>query len=539
MPIFNNGKQTTHRFGGGKETRASFSDNKQVFGQADQGAGMFTFDTAGITFSVSVAGIVSLSISIGTISSADYTDGHDLGYVSSNTPRHNDIVVNIPDGYSNSGTVSGRVSFTQLKVGQPTVTTDSASNIVSTTARLNGTHTGDGGADLTASGFYIIKGSGYGTSGIINFGDEAPVNDLVDTFSVNVSVDPDSNYQYVAYARNDAGLTGYGSVVSFKSALPTATASWVFSSADPFEGGTLSDVISSTVGDWYGASDIVTNSSGVAISAGCGSDAETCTVYRDTVSRNRYTGATRDAEYVCTKSVGSGTPSCTSPTGAIGDIDERVETGSRIAEETTTEDLVVTNSEFNAGTSEWNAEQIIVEECSVNQAGTLASITTNYGTATATNLSQIPANTGTTTQTPTVIFDVTGSIDDIPEGFHYEENEDNTWEFTGLSVDCDQPGVTIVTPKFNADSAVINSLLINNDDGEAILANGDIFSIDGTSGTYTITAPTGVGGTVQTPEGENGDGKFNIPGGGSNTHSFFITNSLGTATYSFEIEATT
>ena len=538
MSLYENGRRITRPFDEGTRVRSGFMNGTKVM--AEGVGGRFRFENAGINFSVSVAGIVSLSISQGTIASADYTDGQDLGYVSSNTPRHNDIVVTVPAGYRNAGnTVDGRVSFTQLKVDQPTVTTDAASNKISTTARLNGTHTGDGGADLTASGFYIIKGSGYGTSGIINFGDEAPVNDLVDTFSVNVSVDPDSNYQYVAYAENDAGLTGYGSVVSFKSALPTATASWVFSSADPFEGGTLSDVISSTVGDWYGASDIVTNSSGVAISAGCGSDAETCTVYRDTVSRNRYTGATRDAEYVCTKSVGSGTPSCTSPTGAIGDIDERVETGSRIAEETTTEDLVVTNSEFNAGTSEWNAEQIIVEECSVNQAGTLASISTNYGTTTVTNLSQVSANTGTTNQYPNLTFDVTGSIDDIPEGFHYEENEDNTWTFTGLTAEnCEQPGVTIVTPKFNANSAIINSLLINNNDGEAMLADGDIFSIAGETGTYTITAPTGVGGTVQTPDGENGDGKFNVPGGGSNTHSFFITNSLGTATYSFEIEAT-
>ena len=69
------------------------------------------------------------------------------------------------------------------------------------------------------------------------------------------------------------------------------------------------------------------------------------------------------------------------------------------------------------------------------------------------------------------------------------------------------------------------------------VGDGGSFTIDGSGGTYVVTAPTGTGGPVFTPAGSNGAGTFTLSGGRAREHLFRITNTLGTVDYSFEVEA--
>jgi len=80
--------------------------------------GPFTFTTAGLTgFRVdSNGGVTGPTITKGSIKSITYASGYSNGYfplVDTNTTRTAVVVVNIPAGYTNSGTVSGTLTTTQ------------------------------------------------------------------------------------------------------------------------------------------------------------------------------------------------------------------------------------------------------------------------------------------------------------------------------------------------------------------------------------------------------------------------------------------
>ena len=166
MPTFNNGRQLL-KFSNGRALVSAYSNGREVY-NTDGGLQEFTFADAGVTFSVSPSGVVSLSITTGTIQSSTYDDGHDFGPVTSDVTRHNNITVNVPSGFSNSGTVSMELTSVQQAVSIPTVTTTGESNVGTTFATLNGSVTSD--IPILEKGFYHIEGNGFSPNFIANNG---------------------------------------------------------------------------------------------------------------------------------------------------------------------------------------------------------------------------------------------------------------------------------------------------------------------------------------------------------------------------------
>ena len=486
----------------------------------------FSFSDAGISFSVSQSGIVSLSITSGTIASSTYSNGQNLGSVSTNTTRHNSITVNIPSGYSNSGTITMTVDAIQLAASYPSVVTNSAS-AASTFATLSGTITDDGGLPILESGFYFIQGTGYGSSTVANSG--IYVYDGISTtgsFSENASgLSPDTSYSFIAFARNSAG-TRYGVVRTFTTISVPAQAGYVLSGAGEFTGGTLAGTTNLGTGNWYGASFILPSSgSSAPTAASCASDQEFCTIYRDTQTRDRYINGTRTEEYTCViTQEGSGTPSCTNPNNPVGGLYSTTGTGSYFVYNTSTETRSVTNTEYESPGTEFDASHILVTSCGVSQNGNSVFVNTNYGTAIPKGT--IAPNTTTQPRNVTVFYDVSGTI---PDGY---DEEFQTFAFTNLSTTCEQPGIDIEDPpSFDAFSATVTTL-----DGTQFASDGDFVAIEGAGGTYFVGAPTGTGGIVTS--GKFGSGAFTIGGGQERVHSFSITNSQGTVSYSFTVEST-
>jgi len=107
-------------------------------------------------------------------------------------------------------TYGDEVSFTTAPVTVPTVSTDPATSVGETFSVLNGTVTEDGGAEVTARGFY------YGTSANpVATGIKIAQGNGDGNFSSNVSgLSSGTTYKYVAYATNSIG-TSYGEERSF------------------------------------------------------------------------------------------------------------------------------------------------------------------------------------------------------------------------------------------------------------------------------------------------------------------------------------
>ena len=529
MPLFTNGSIISRLFKNGNSISAEYTNGSQVFGSSSAGPSLptFTFEAAGISFSVSQAGIVSLSISSGTIASSTYSNGQNLGAVSTNTTRHNSITVNVPSGFSNSGTITMTVDATQLAASSPSVVTNSAS-AASTFATLSGTITDDGGLPILESGFYFIQGTGYGSSTVANSG--IYVYDGISTegtFSENASgLSPDTSYSFIAFARNSVG-TRYGVVRTFTTISVPAQAGYVLSGAGEFTGGTLAGTTNLGTGNWYGASFILPSSgSSAPTAASCASDQEFCTIYRDTQTRDRYINGTRTEEYTCViTQEGSGTPSCTNPNNPVGGLYSTTGTGSYFVYNTSTETRSVTNTEYESPGIEFDASHILVTSCGVSQNGNSVFVNTNYGTAIPKGT--IAPNTTTQPRNVTVFYDVSGTI---PDGY---DEEFQTFAFTNLSTTCEQPGIDIEDPpSFDTSSATVTTL----GEGSQPASDGDFVAIEGFGGTYVVGAPTGTGGIVTS--GKFGAGTFTIGGGQERVHSFSITNSQGTVTYSFTVEST-
>ena len=120
---------------------------------------------------------------------------------------------------TSTGTI---LSFTTLDV--PTVATNAASDVTTTSATLNGTISADGGDSITEHGF------AWGTGSTLVGGDTATTTlgagsegSFTDGLS---SLDPGTTYYYRAYAVNSAGTT-LGSIATFDTtvAAPTISAS--------------------------------------------------------------------------------------------------------------------------------------------------------------------------------------------------------------------------------------------------------------------------------------------------------------------------
>ena len=489
----------------------------------------FTFADAGVTFSVSPSGVVSLSITTGTIQSSTYDDGHDFGPVTSDVTRHNNITVNVPSGFSNSGTVSMELTSVQQAVSIPTVTTTGESNVGTTFVTLNGSVTSD--IPILEKGFYHIEGNGFSPNFIANNGLYVfdSVSGTGNYSEITSGLTNETTYSYIAFARNAVGIA-YGLVDTFTTTQAPATADWVYSNSGDPEGGTAGTLTCAAYGDWTGAADIQFSGSN-PVSASCGSDDELCTITRTRACTQPFTNADQDQVGVCTITMtGSGTPSCSSPTGAVGSTTTRtISSASYVVTTMETETRQVTNDAFEEPIF-FTSDNIVVTSCGVTDNGDDGFVNTNFGTATITNLGSISSNTGTNDKLVTVIFTVTG---DIPDGFDTET--DTTFTFNGLTTQCIQPPIVVedIQPSFNAFSAQV--AVLGGDSGN--VGDGDFFTLEGSGGTYVVTAPTGEGGPVFTPAGSNGAGTFTLSGGRSRQHTFRITNTLGTVNYTFDVEA--
>ena len=406
----------------------------------------FTFADAGVTFSVSVSGVVSLSITTGTIQSSTYDDGHSFGVITSDADRHNNIVVLVPTGYSNTGqTVAMELIYTQQGASLPTVTTVDESNVNTTFATLNGSVSSL--IPILEKGFYYIEGnisipSFIASNGFYLFDSNSGTGNYSEVAS---GLSNGTTYSYIAFARNSLG-TAYGSVDTFTTIQAPATADWIYSNSGDPEGGTEGTLTCAPYGDWTGAADIQFSGTNPT-SASCGSEDELCTITRTRSCTQPFTNADQDQVGVCTIiTTGSGTPSCSSPTGAVGSTTTRtITSASYVVTTMETETRQVTNDAFEAPVF-FTSDNIVVTSCGVSDNGDSGFVLTNFGTATITNLGSISPNTGSNDRLVNVTFTVTG---DIPDGFDMEV--DTTFTFVGLTTQCIQTPIVVegVQPSFN------------------------------------------------------------------------------------------
>ena len=149
----------------------------------------------------------TVSVSYTTISYSEATGGATwLAYLTNGNT----------DGGNNSGW-----DFTDA----PTLTTDAASSVATSTVTLNGSITATGGADATESGF--VYGTDSALSTVIatsTLGGQTGTASFTEDLT---SLTPGTAYYFRAYATNSAG-TGYGSIETFSTdavVVPTVSAS--------------------------------------------------------------------------------------------------------------------------------------------------------------------------------------------------------------------------------------------------------------------------------------------------------------------------
>ena len=217
---FKNGVEITSAANNGTMIQSGYENGTQIFG-AGGALEPFTFDDAGIEFTINNLGIVSLTIALGTIASADYDDGHDFKPVTNETPRVNNIVVNVPGGYSNTGTVNGTKRFIQPAVSLPTVTLEdiAAGTLFTNSYRvdLEGEITDDGGLDVSTAGFYVYQGTTTNPNTVLSEGTEITQSDVLGEFTQTYSTTLSNTvFSVIAYATNVIGI-GVSSVKQYTS----------------------------------------------------------------------------------------------------------------------------------------------------------------------------------------------------------------------------------------------------------------------------------------------------------------------------------
>ncbi|MFA5386216.1 MAG: hypothetical protein WC297_00850 [Candidatus Paceibacterota bacterium] len=137
----------------------------------------------------------------------------------------------------------------------PTITTQAATNVATSTVTLNGTLTAEGGASSTISGFDYGLTDAYGTEATSTY------NAGVGTFLENItSLTPNTTYHFRAKAKNSAGW-GYGSdttLTTISTSTLTTNAATDLAATTATLNGTLTDEghsSSTIVGFQYGLTD--------------------------------------------------------------------------------------------------------------------------------------------------------------------------------------------------------------------------------------------------------------------------------------------
>ena len=207
----------------------------QQFGQSEASTTVFTLANAGISFSVAQSGIVSLSISTGTLEGTNYSNGQNLGTVSSNTTRTLTGNVRVPNDSSVWTNAGQTVSITGISAQQSATlsnytTTQAESNISFTVSKpgivsisitggplndanyTNGQNLGTVAVNTvrTLTGDYVVP------SGYLNTGSTVPVSiDTTQIFTETAFAFGDINTNNVLSINRRTGvLSGVGSFAS-------------------------------------------------------------------------------------------------------------------------------------------------------------------------------------------------------------------------------------------------------------------------------------------------------------------------------------
>ena len=220
----------------GTGVNSGYQAGTQIF---SSGGGLvpFAYGDAGVDFTVSKLGIVSLTFNDTYTYTATYDDGHDFKPSTNDALRTNNISITVPPGYSNTGgdPVTGTETFTQEAVALPTVIMVDIDNEMdfgsSYRVTLNGEITDDGGLVVEAAGFYVYKGDSNNPSFIQQNGTEQTQSGTTGTFDTTYSTtSSDTLFSVVAYARNSSLGTALSSnVIKFTSAVlvgPYTQTSW-------------------------------------------------------------------------------------------------------------------------------------------------------------------------------------------------------------------------------------------------------------------------------------------------------------------------
>ena len=528
MTIFKGGASLQY-FQGGVQLNGRFVGGNNLLGDTVSGGTEFTFDDAGVTFSVTRDGLVSLGITNGTIASATWLDGGSTGPTSMTITRTNTVVVNVPDGFSNTGeTVTGTVTATQQGASRPTVETNGPTFVSSNSFTMNGRITDTGGYPIVDSGFYYAEGSIQSVSAIvaINNYQHDGGNGVI---SEQISANQNSTYSYVAAARNQLGWS-YGNVNTLTTPQVQATAAWeTYPSGQP-TGGTYSSTTEGTFGAWTGGSNIQPTTPGsTPTSACCGTESPECTLTRSKTDIDHYTGATQGYVRICElKTSGAGTPTCDGfPVGteqALPSQNNATRNVVNVVVETIDD---VMNSCQAMSDPPFTLSNLTVYSCTLSQNGQSGEATTNVGTTT-TKTSFNNANSSTNTITVNATFTIQFTI---PPDFQ----DAGSLMSLSFTTSCAQPGIE-ATPEFTPNSANVIFLAGVGGNPQQSAGNGDFITVPGNAGqNYTVTAPSATGGTVSTGASGFGADTFQLIGGGGRLHTFTLSGSP--ETYSFTVAA--
>ena len=133
--------------------------------QAGTGASAFSTSDAGISFSVSRAGTVSLSIATGTLSGTNFSDGQELGTVSSETTHRLSGSITVPNdplSWSNFGETIAISGISAVQAATVVLNDFESSDI---TVGASGTNVPQGGLSVGANASpYVTTGGDYTSS---------------------------------------------------------------------------------------------------------------------------------------------------------------------------------------------------------------------------------------------------------------------------------------------------------------------------------------------------------------------------------------
>ena len=183
----------------------------------------FTYADAGVNFSVSIAGIVSLTFNAAYTYTATYRDGHDFGVFTNDVPRNNNISITVPSQYSNAGDqVTGTERFVQPGADLADVNmvsiTEGTLFTTSHRVRLNGEVINDGGSAVTRTGFYVYRGGTNNPRTVeSNVWADVPTGATSGTFTQTYSTtEADTIFSVIAYAVNGLGTSISSNVIQYR-----------------------------------------------------------------------------------------------------------------------------------------------------------------------------------------------------------------------------------------------------------------------------------------------------------------------------------